>query len=680
MALKVLYAGQDVSLLVQESSIQLSDTLGQGAGVASGSSGRATTLSFLLSGVGPVANAVGAGTTISSAPKNLLSLNQSSVQNDTTGFTTANGTTLSRTTAQYWQGGASLQVVCPGSVPTEGFKAILAGSNFVANATYTLSAYVRGSGTVKFICQNQGDFSTVGGVFTTQLLSGAWQRISITVTMPATIPTAGMALHISTYSVAQAVTFFADGLQIEQGSTATAWTYGGVPASPKLVRQGEVIVSDSSGANIFGGYAVVLEDQTVKKTNYVKVSCVDYWQFLDTIIINKVYNAQTDLFIVQDLLTTYAPWVAQDLLPSSGSITLSVENFQHFTLQKALQRVANKSGWNMWIDPSKHMRYVDPTKSPTAPFSLSDQPNFTSSFQCGVDDYTIDDSSAINRVYFYGGKSLSNDLTQVLTPQANGVNDLFVLAYYPHKSSDGLFHLKVNGTDVNLGFVGGIGASNTLVANGGTANALLNIDSHTIQWDTASIPTGTVPVTFVYRREIPLLVVVADNSSFAFYGRYLDGVISDSSVFDQSVAVRRCQTLLYEQSFGLETLTIRTWRAGIMAGQIIRVDHTMRNIHKSFIVQSVQVTPKGNGYFEYALTLGAWHINLVDAVMHLARLANPEDTSATESESTIAITSTNQNVGMHLAVTTSTRTMGGYFPRLTPANDGTDAYPGLFSI
>lgn len=157
---------------------------------------------------------------------NYLSVNQSNVETDTTGFATAQGATISRTTTEQWQGSASLSVVCPGLVASEGFKATLAGSNFVAGGVYTFSAYVKGAGTVKFICQNQGDFSTVGGVFVTQVLTGAWQRISITVTLPASIPSAGFALHISTFSVAQAVTFYADGLQIELGTRARPWAVG----------------------------------------------------------------------------------------------------------------------------------------------------------------------------------------------------------------------------------------------------------------------------------------------------------------------------------------------------------------------------------------------------------------------------------------------------------------------
>lgn len=681
MALRVVYAGQDVSLLVKESSITIDDQLGQGAGVASGSSGRATTCSFLISKLGPASSAVGAGSTIPAFYSNIYSANQSDIETDTSGFASFVGASgsLSRDTSTAWQGTASLKVITDGSATFQYVNAQIQASQYTVGNTYTASFYVKGAvagGTLRyFVDSNSGAVSSVN----TLTLTTGWQRLSVTFT--AASGKTWMGLRLDTGGTAQSLTFWWDGLMIEQSSTADAWIRGGTTSTGKLVRYGDVTIYDSTNTAIFGGKATILEDQTVKLTNYVKVSCVDYWQFLETITVNEVYSAQTDIFIIGDLLTKYAPWVDRSLLPTTPSLTFTVENFTHFTLRKALQRITDKTGYIIWVDPTKHIRYINPTKTTSAPFSLSDEPNFSTSFQCGITDYVIDDTATVNRVYFYGGKSLSNDLTQDLTNQADGTNDLFVLAYYPHKSSDGSFHLKVNGTDVALGFDGSTGASNTLISDGGTAVALINIDSHTIKWSAGSIPTGAVPVTFIYRREIPLLVVLTDNASHNFYGQYFDGVISDSSVFDQETAIRRCKTLLYEQAYGLETLTIKCWRAGLASGQILRVDHAARNIHKSFIIQSVNVTPKGGGgFFEYTITCGAWNLNLVDIVMELARQATPEDESSTEQETTIAITQVNEAVGIHETWTTATRTMGMYYPRATPVGDGHDAYPGLFSI
>lgn len=695
MALKVMYAGQDVSLLVQEKSIKVEDTLGQGAGVTSGSSGRATSCSFLISEVGPAAGAVGAGSTIPSLYSNLFSANQADTEEPVNlaewggiGYKVNFGASggISRDTTYAWHGASSLKAVCDGSSTFNSLSINIPASKFVPGATYTLSGYFRASTgqtpSLRMFFEGNdliaGNHS-IGSTPTIHPVDSGWTRFSVTATMPNPIVDSYIGMRLDTGGTAQAITFWIDGLQIEQSASANPWIPGGTSTTAKLVRHGEVIIYDSTNTAIFGGRAMVLEDATVMKTNYVKVTCVDYWQYLENIVVNKVYLTQTDIFIINDLLTTYAPWLDTSLLPTTPSLTLGVENFTHFTLRKALQRITDKTGYIIWIDATKHVRYADPTKAPTAPFSVSDEPDFNTSFQCGIDNYQIDDTAAINRVYFYGGKNLSNDLTQDLSVQCNGTNDIFILAYYPHKSSDGLFHLKKNGVDVALGFVGGSTANDTLKKDGGNADALLNIDSHTIQWSTA--PTAGTTVQFVFRREVPMTVVLADNNSKNFYGAYLDGVISDSSVFDQSTAIRRCKTLLLEQSFGLETLKMRVWRAGIQAGQIISVNHTVRNIHKSFVVQSVAVVPKGGGgFFEYTLQLGAWNLNLVDLVMQLARNATPDDTSSTESEVVIAIEEVNENVGFHLSFTTQTRTMGLYYPRDTAVGDGHDFYPGLASI
>ncbi len=66
------------------------------------------------------------------------------------------------------------------------------------------------------------------------------------------------------------------------------------------------------------------------------------------------------------------------------------------------------------------MQYKAPTDVSTAPFGLSDDPNFVSTFGYDVNTSTLDDNGTINRIYFYGGKNVSPDFVQDLNPQANG--------------------------------------------------------------------------------------------------------------------------------------------------------------------------------------------------------------------------------------------------------------------
>lgn len=414
---------------------------------------------------------------------------------------------------------------------------------------------------------------------------------------------------------------------------------------PWLVRQGELIITDALGNRIFGGYATDYIDATVKKKVYTQVKAHDYWQQLDRIIINEVYDGQTDIFIIKDLLTKYASWVDTSLLPTTSSYTFGPKNFTHFTLQKAIQAIVDATGYAIWIDYYKKVHYTLPTNASTAPFSLSSSPDFRNSFQFGLVSHERDDTAAINRVYFYGGKNLSNDYTQDLSIQANGVSTTFTLAYYPHKSADGHFHIFKNGTEYSdsnglLGFVGGNGAKNTLIKDGGQCQVLMNIDSHTLEWNSA--PAAGATISAKYRHEVPLVVVITDENSHQFYGTYLDGVISDSSVFDSTTAVQRCRVVLLEQSLGVETLQVRCWKAGLQSGQLLRIDESVRNIHNTYIIQKVEVKPQGGGdggagHFEYTVDLGAWRWDVVDILMQSARAATPTDDSADANTTPLAV-------------------------------------------
>ncbi len=62
--------------------------------------------------------------------------------------------------------------------------------------------------------------------------------------------------------------------------------------------------------------------------------------------------------------------------------------------------------------------------------------------------FTLDDDATVNRVYFYGGKQVSDDFTQDLSVQANGSNKVFQLLYHPNDASDGSIHVNVAGVDL----------------------------------------------------------------------------------------------------------------------------------------------------------------------------------------------------------------------------------------
>jgi hypothetical protein len=139
---------------------------------------------------------------------NLLTANQSDVETDTTGFAAyaaLGGTvTLTRDTGEYWQGVASLKVVCDGTQAQQGFEI---SCNVISGSIYTYSLYLKMPSAITLLWRFYGatnvavQFSTVSG----------WSRYSYAFTATAT----GAANLVVRTVNAQAVTFYADGLQLE---------------------------------------------------------------------------------------------------------------------------------------------------------------------------------------------------------------------------------------------------------------------------------------------------------------------------------------------------------------------------------------------------------------------------------------------------------------------------------
>jgi hypothetical protein len=474
------------------------------------------------------------------------------------------------------------------------------------------------------------------------------------------------------------------------GPASTAVGAGNLISSPTLARLAELQIYDASNTCIFGGYVGKIDDATDKKQLYSVVYGYDWYQEIDRIQVNTYFSGVSDVQMIQSLCTEYAPWLDLSLLPASGSYQFTAKVFKAVTLQQSLNAITDVTGFIIWVDSTKHLRYEDPENTSSAPFSLSDTPDFHSSFQFGWDKSSpleIDDTSTINRVFFYGGKKLSNNFVQDLSTQANGSNTVFVLAYYPHPETDGNYHIQANGSgNLIFGFQDGTGAANTLISAGGTAQVLLNTDAHTLTFNTPPADSGPGSVTAGYRYDFPMVLVVTDQESFKNFGRYLDGVISDDSIFDAPTGVARCRTLLAEQAFGLTTLKMRTWTAGLKAAQTIHVKSATRSVNESYLIQEVDLIPLGGGKFAYDLTLGAWSWNMVDVIMaatnaaFAAGVADTNDAANGVVENAVQVEQMEENLQSTMVLSTQVRTYGQYYARLVALGDGHDAYCGLFSV
>lgn len=462
------------------------------------------------------------------------------------------------------------------------------------------------------------------------------------------------------------------------GPLSTAVGAGTVVTTPTLVRQGEVTITDVNGVGLYGGFAVNYEDVTEKTTILTKINCVDYWQHLDRVVVNEVYDGQTDIFMVKDLLTKYAPWIQQTALSAFASFTFQTKNYRHFTLQAALTDICTVTGFQIWIEYNKVLHYESPTNAMKAPFGISDAPDFAATYPCVVTSNTLDDAATINRVFFYGGKSPSGDVTQDITNQAITGNKIFTLAFNPHPSSDGKVHVKVNAVEQVIGYGFGPQPKNALKSAGGLCDVILDTTAATLTFDVA--PNGAT-VTCIYRYQNPLVVVLTDETSHTKFGQYLDAVITDSSIFDKQQAIARCRTLLLEQHLGLQVINASMWTPGLRAGMIVNLSHSVRQINQPLMIQQVTVVPLGAGAYRYDLQLGAWDFNFIDVLLAATRNATPQD--ATTNDVTIQLDVKQATFAAVTSLSGATKqgpVNGVFYARSAPVGDGHDAYAGYSSI
>jgi hypothetical protein len=160
------------------------------------------------------------------SPTNLLSRVQSDAEAGSTGLTAYTGSTLTRITTDSWQGNACLQVETPGAAASEGFLAIASGVSGQIGDTFTVSAYLKGSGNVQLLLTRD---SSAASPITAIELTDQWTRYSAT----GTFASAGTPrLYVRTPS-AQAITFYADGMMIEKAATLGRW----VPGQTRRIRR-----------------------------------------------------------------------------------------------------------------------------------------------------------------------------------------------------------------------------------------------------------------------------------------------------------------------------------------------------------------------------------------------------------------------------------------------------------
>jgi len=178
------------------------------------------------------------------------------------------------------------------------------------------------------------------------------------------------------------------------------------PAAWNILPGDAVIIRDVAGTPVlFTGTVAKIGRALLGPTEArYTLTCVDYASLLASVVVTKTYGSSpptSDQAVIVDLFATYLPGIttsAVDVVEADIDIS-----FEGITLREALQRIAELTGAEWYVDANKDLHYYTSPTNP-AQFSLSDTPNYSTSFPYTRNpQYDVESTMLCNRIVVQGG-------------------------------------------------------------------------------------------------------------------------------------------------------------------------------------------------------------------------------------------------------------------------------------
>ena len=352
----------------------------------------------------------------------------------------------------------------------------------------------------------------------------------------------------------------------------------GIPATDD-----EVIITLDSGTKIFGGYITKITTDKKMGQVAVRIQCIDYTYLLDRNLVHRSYEGETDLAIIEDIVSRYCAGFGITTTNASMGATIDKISFNYIQPSQALRKIAELTGRNWYIDYDKDIHYFPLTTAP-APFDIDDTTALYKDLSISQDA-----SQLRNRVYVRGGTRLS-DLT-VYEEKGDGEKRTFTLPDKPHGVS-----LTVNGVSKSVGIKN--------VDQTGY-DWYVNFQEKYVEQDAGGVVLGTGDTIAVsYQYDIPILVALEDTASIAANGEK-EFAIFDKTISTTEAARDRASAELTDYANDLIEGSFITWTDGFKSGQYININLPEYDIDADYLVQRVRAKSMGAGQYEYTVSIAS---------------------------------------------------------------------------
>lgn len=360
----------------------------------------------------------------------------------------------------------------------------------------------------------------------------------------------------------------------------------------------------------------------LRKFEY-SISCIDFKKRFGKNMAVETYASKTDIEIIADLIDKYGHEFTYYNIKASG-LTIDKISFNYENLNRCIERICERTGFDWYIDDEKDLHYFDKADS-YAPYQLTED---DSTGHYRKLQFKGDPSQLRNRIIVRGGVCLSGIYTDTKVAQAGQTG--IKLDYKPHNPVS----IKIDTVTKTLG-VDNMSTTSDFVVN--YQESLIKPMVYN-----GGVMVGGEVVETKYKYEIQVLTEDRDNNSIqermAVEGG--DGIhsylISDPSVetIDQAHSVALADLLQnsdvkIEGGFDTEQETYRS-------GQTIVVNLPTWGYQAEYLITQVTATMRGDNCFDYHVVFSTKKKDLINFLVNINDKLKPFVTNFTdESQETL---------------------------------------------
>lgn len=328
------------------------------------------------------------------------------------------------------------------------------------------------------------------------------------------------------------------------------------------------VIVYQDGIKIFGGKIIDLQERIDGRLETIDVLCKDHTHEMDSAVVVKVYESTTIDAIISDLISTFLP--AGFSANVSVTAPVSYIAFNYEQPSKVLQQLAELVGADWYIDPDKVIQFFYKENN-TAPFNLTDT---SQNYEWNSLMVKKDARNIRNVIFVRGGTFKGTTDSEKL--DADGT----ALIY-----KQGLRYSSVTVKVASVSQTVGVDNIDDPTA----FDCLYNFQEKFVRFKAGTIPSLGDEIEVGGEPHIPVIIKVKDNVSVAEFGEYEHKII-DRSINSKEGARERAKAEIISWAQEQDEASFGTLKSGLLPGQLINIQSTIRDIDEDFVINRVRWT------------------------------------------------------------------------------------------